>query len=300
MEEVPNFPTLLNHNMIGSSSSSNMVPGEEAEAAGGLILHQHHQHGTNTSNPAQTDHHPETRHALTGPRQIRSTLYQLRDSNRVEVAIEHLTRLDQWLDMTVEDETRKTTAKRIVNYHGTTILLMALGQWKDRSKAFSGIAVHTLVNLSFLAPTTTLPLIANAGLHLILSTAKEYPEDYAVTSNSIGLLHNCAEYQMKNNNRNDDQDYAIQAASDECLDLVMETMKKWPSSSYHQERGCLYLYEMSKRNGTRRILLHDKSVCSLLVQTLEEHRDAISGDHQRVYQAAQLALFVYVSTPPSV
>lgn len=279
--------------------TSSMASHEEAEAAAGM----HHQHPATAINPqsdqTHQNHHQEARQdAAAGAQQTRSTLYQLRDASRIDSVLEQMTRLDQWLDMNVEDETRKKTALRIVNYHGTTIILMALQRWKKQSKAFSGVAMRCLVNLSFLAPSTT-PLIANAGLHLILSATQDYADNYAVTSNAIGLLHNCAEYQMKSRNDHDSAT-SEQVSSEDCLDLVIRTMKKWPTSSYHQERGCLYFYEMSKMPETRQLLLHDKGICSLLVQTLEAHRTSSNGENQRVYQAAQLALFVYVSSPPSV
>jgi hypothetical protein len=233
---------------------------DQAEAAAGLRINM-------TENSAMAED------------QLRSTLYTMRDCSTAEGAYESMVVLDQLLDSDVDMVVRKRTAERISRLNGVTTILVALAHWHVHSSDFSGVAMHCLVNMTYLTPKTV-PLIIHTGLRTIVLAAQHYPQDYAVSSNTVGLLHNCSEY---------DTEIRLQVSTEECLHIIVNSMSKWLGSSYHQERGCLYLFEMSRIEEAKSKLLREKRVCSLLAKALDHFRN----EDNAVYRAAQRTLMVY-------
>lgn len=239
---------------------------DQAEAAAGIV-----RKNRNSSSQAMTEV------------QLRAILDKLRDSKSPEAAYESMVVLDQLLDTNhVTMQIRKQTAQRITRMYGVTTILVSLAHYyhgKNSNSDFTGVAIHFLVNMTYLSPPT-IPLIVYSGLRTILAAANDYPLDYVVSSNTVGLLHNCSEY---------DADVRLQVSTEECLDMVVNAMSKWSGSSYHQERGSVYLYEMSRMHETKVKLLREKRVCSLLANTLDQFRN----QENPAFRAAQRTLKVY-------
>eukprot|EP00980_Cylindrotheca_fusiformis_P005568 scaffold1183_cov114-Cylindrotheca_fusiformis.AAC.1 len=253
----------MNRHMQPSASAAAVVVAiqDQAEVAAG-IASQHQQHNASI---------------LTAD-QLRRTLNNLRDAKTSEDAHASMLVLDQALDS--HAVLRKQTAERISNLYGVSTILVTFTRMYSQDSDFCGVVIHFLVNMTYLLPNT-IPLIVAAGLRTVQLAATTYPKDYVVSSNTVGLLHNCSEY---------DHDIRLEVSKDSCLDIVVRAMLRWPTSSYHQERGSLYFYEMSLVPKARKTLLEEKNVCSILANALDHFRNV---DNTGVFQTAQRTLMVF-------
>eukprot|EP00547_Thalassionema_nitzschioides_P008303 CAMPEP_0194227912 /NCGR_PEP_ID=MMETSP0156-20130528/43102_1 /TAXON_ID=33649 /ORGANISM="Thalassionema nitzschioides, Strain L26-B" /LENGTH=360 /DNA_ID=CAMNT_0038960409 /DNA_START=114 /DNA_END=1195 /DNA_ORIENTATION=+ len=112
----------------------------------------------------------------------------------------------------------------------------------------------------------------------ILATAKMYETKYSVIMEVLTLLCNIAEQA--------DDGIKEEISTDECIDVVLEAIRRWPDKDLMIRRGCKYLCKISEVDGVKG-RLRKKHSLSILGTVLEKNYDS---EDEGAYQAANEAL----------
>eukprot|EP00980_Cylindrotheca_fusiformis_P012310 scaffold3015_cov122-Cylindrotheca_fusiformis.AAC.5 len=218
-------------------------------------------------------------------KQINDMLRKLRRAATVDMAIEAIREIYKPLNTESEKSMRRDAASKIARFDGVGNSLIALEKWYTESQEFSYLVFQLLIRITFFVPSTKSFIVNSGGISTIVDAVKQHEEsdDYLFKSSALGLLCNLSL---------DVEDHTkAEVASEECVDLVIETMKRWPEKEYAQKRGCIYFYEVGQLDEVHD-LLHEKRVGLLFLDTLDRFR----GSNKDVYKWASQALVVYAKS----
>ncbi|KAL3942421.1 MAG: hypothetical protein SGBAC_003380 [Bacillariaceae sp.] len=218
-------------------------------------------------------------------KEINEMLRKLRRAANVEEATVALKALYKPLDQSSEKNLRKDSADKIARFDGVGNSLIALEKWHAQSQEFSYMTFQLLIRISFFVPSTKTFIVNSGGILTIIEAVRAHEEngaqdEYLFKSSALGLLTNLSL----------EVDDAIKAevASEECLDLVLECMKRWPEKEYAQKRGCIYFYEVGQIDEVKD-MMHEKRVGMPIIDALDRFRDS----NKDVWKWASQALVVY-------
>mmetsp|Transcript_39375 Transcript_39375/g.95304 ORF Transcript_39375/g.95304 Transcript_39375/m.95304 type:complete len:256 (+) Transcript_39375:128-895(+) len=217
-------------------------------------------------------------------KEINEMLRKLRRANSVEEATDALKALYKPLDQSSEKALRKDSAEKIARFDGVGNSLIALEKWHTQSQEFSYMTFQLLIRISFFVPTTKTFIVNSGGVLTIIEAVKAHEEgpqdDYLFKSSALGLLTNLS--------LEVDDIIKAEVASEECVDLVLECMKRWPEKEYAQKRGCIYFYEVGQIDEVKD-LMHEKRVGVPIIDALDRFRER----NKDVHKWAMQALVVY-------
>lgn len=218
-------------------------------------------------------------------KQVNDMLRKLRRANNIEKAIEAIKELYKPLDTESEKTMRKDAAYKIAQFDGVGNSLIALEKWHAESQEFSYLVFQLLIRITFFVPSTKSFIVNSGGISTVIDAVRQHDEtsDYLFKSSALGLLCNLS--------LEVDDPAKIEVASPECVDLVVETMKRWPDKEYAQKRGCIYFYEVGQMEEVKD-MLHEKRVGMLFMDALDNFR----GTNKDVQKWASQALIVYAKT----
>jgi hypothetical protein len=215
-------------------------------------------------------------------KQVNDMLRKLRRAGSIEQAIEAVKELYKPLDTESEKELRRDAAHKIAQFDGVGNSLIALEKWHAQSQEFSYLVFQLLIRITAFVPSTKTFIVNSGGISTIIDAVRQHDEsDYLFKSSALGLLCNLS--------LEVDDPAKVEVASEECVDLVIETMKGWPEKEYAQKRGCIYFYEVGQIDEVKD-LLHKKRVGLQILDALDNFRGASNKD---VHKWASKALLVY-------
>eukprot|EP00980_Cylindrotheca_fusiformis_P013209 scaffold3359_cov123-Cylindrotheca_fusiformis.AAC.13 len=208
-------------------------------------------------------------------------LRALRDSSNVQEATDSVKELARITDSRFIQDTheRGRVANGIVRHSGVAVLIVALEKWHKESANFSYYAVVVLVSISKFGAKSCRS-IAKIGCKTVLDTAKTYEDDFFMRANILALLQNLSNV----------KDTAIkeEVASSECIDCVVETMKKWPMDSFIQSCGCDYFARIGNLDGMP-MLFKNKKIGFLIGEVFDNFLEV---NDDSVYESAKKAAIV--------
>ena len=102
----------------------------------------------------------------------------------------------------------------------------------------------SLQQICMFVDSTKEVIVKIGGIETLIGAAIKYPNDYFVRSNTIGLLRIFAWNESTKRH----------VATEECTNMVMDTMKHWPSKEYIQEIGCKYFIRILEMKDVRQKL----------------------------------------------
>ena len=150
----------------------------------------------------------------------------------------------------------KENAEKIVRLDGHRTILVALSRWAPlfdghSSAEFCSLAISALVDISNNVKKVSRSIV-NIGLQTILEAAKKHKNNKCVSNNTVALLGNLALFD-KYKSTND-------VATEECIDIVMKTMKKLPADKFAQFAGCRYSQNIFSQMASKNVSKTNKFV----------------------------------------
>jgi len=212
--------------------------------------------------------------------EIDNLLRNLRNSNTIGESVKAMKTLRDLVATAkvTDEEESKAAAETITRLDGVGTIIVALKEWHTQSTDFCRYALGSLCNITCHVPTSKQSIVRIGGIKTILAASKKGCDK--CLANAVGVLGNIAKVE--------DGKYLEEVATDECIDVVMKKMKKWPNDTYIQECGCNYFFYIREVDGIKS-KLRSKNICSLLKNVV----DNFHGKDQNVYQYAKEALDVY-------
>jgi hypothetical protein len=175
-------------------------------------------------------------------------------------------------------------AEAITRWNGCGAILMAVKDWSEENE-FSSKALRSLVLITANVPKSKQIIVELGGIRTMLLVAERHSTDYFIRSNAVGLLHNISSGVEESIKR--------ETASEECIDLVIQTMKHWCSDVYTQKRGMKYFLKIGRVDDSQITLtLHKKRVGILFLNAMDKFRNS----NPEVKKIAQDALMMYASS----
>jgi hypothetical protein len=227
---------------------------------------ENHRNGTSTSTTTASPLKTNSPKPSAAGDQVRSVLRDLRTSQTIEKALEAIKNLYSKLTSGEKKQINMKIAEAITQWNGCGAILMALKDWHSESHDFCCRSIRSLVLITANVPIAKKNVVELGGVRTILKAAEKYPTDYFLRSNSVGLLHNLG--------MGVDDTIRKEIASEECLDLVIQTMKHWPDDKYTQKRGIKYLLAIGRMDDEQATLtLQKKRVGLLFVNALDRFRN---------------------------
>ena len=160
---------------------------------------------------------------------------------------------------------------------GVAMILIALTRWYDKCEDMANLAIRSLVCITYYEDSSKQQL-ATIGISQILETANRYCESYSVRLHTVSLLGNLA---------CTGEEMAMEVATDECIDIVMETMKKWPEDPYSQRSGVRYLQYIGEIEVIKERVKQLK-VLSVLAHAADISRNGAEEDYKRACDTAKM------------
>lgn len=217
-------------------------------------------------------------------KEVNDLLRKLRRAPDIEQATAALKEIYKPLDQSSEKSMRKDSAWKIAQFDGVGNALVALEKWHTQSQEFSYMTFQLLIRISFFVPSTKTFIVNSGGVLTIIEAVRAHEEgaqdDYLFKTSALGLLTNLS--------LEVEDSIKAEVASEECVDLVMECMTKWPEKEYAQKRGCIYFYEVGQIDEVKN-MMHEKRVGTLIIDALDRFRDT----NKDVHKWASQALVVY-------
>jgi hypothetical protein len=229
---------------------------------------ENYRNGTSTSTTTSTTTFPLSSNSpkpnAAGDR-VRSVLRDLRTSQTSKMALQAIKNLYGMLTSGEKKQINIQIAEAITQWNGCGAILMALKDWHSESHDFCCRSIRSLVLITANVPIAKQKVVELGGVRTLLKAAEKHPTDYFLRSNSVGLLHNLG--------MGVDDAIRREVASEECLDLVIQTMKQWPDDKYTQKRAIKYLLAIGRMNDEQATLtLQKKRVGLLFVNALDRFR----------------------------
>lgn len=160
------------------------------------------------------------------------------------------------------DTTEKDTAEKLASSnYGVGALIRAIEKWHTRSSTFSKRAIGCLVQLTYFADSSMEFIVKTGGLETALAAAKKHSTKCMVRSHVLGLLINLANQEGTKRH----------VTSDECLTMVIDTMKRWPKDEFIQDGGSLYFYKLLQMKDMKP-KLREKKIGSILAAVIDNFR----------------------------
>lgn len=215
-------------------------------------------------------------------RQVEKKLRNLRDSKTVATATEAIKALFRKVGSDdVSAKKQEIAARTIVQWEGVGTILFALKDWHLQSSEFARLAIGTLTHLTYYFNEVQRVLVRFGGVNTMLDAAKKHDTVMLVRSNVVGLLSNFS--------ATDDYEAREEVATEECIEVVLETMKSWPNDNYVQTAGCDYFHNISVVDGMKTNLRNNKKICSIFGKIIDNFFDS----NDEVYEAAKSAFDMY-------
>ncbi|KAL3938771.1 MAG: hypothetical protein SGBAC_006380 [Bacillariaceae sp.] len=203
----------------------------DAESAKGTI-------GDATPNLLPASKSEEERVGPPTDSQLKNMLKGLQNSKTLAEADESIKALDMALDnRVVPDKTdRIHIADTITKLDGNHIIMEAMEKWQTQSSEIADVATCLMVALTQILPEAS-KAIAKVGLDNIVKTAKGKPNNYFLRGNVLALLLNLSTLE--------DETTKKAISTDSCIDVVVQTMQKWPDKAYIQKCGAGYFVRIN-------------------------------------------------------
>ena len=205
---------------------------------------------------------------------IKTMLRTLRDSTTASDAEDAMKDLYDAIN-----EEKKSVTKAIVEQHGVGIILVALAKWYKDSENVARVAIRSLVTITCYQSSTT-EHIATVGISQILTTANQNRDNLNIRQHTVSVLVNlvlaCTE-----------ETISSEVATDECIDMVMKTMKKWPEDPQIQRTGAKYFLIISKIE-TIRERANQARVLPVLANAVEVFRTGTKEHYRLACDAAKM------------
>ena len=209
--------------------------------------------------------------------EIKAMLCKLRDSKTASDAEDAMEALDGAVDE--KKSTAKSAAKLIVEQHGVGMILIALTKWYKEKKEVAKFAISSLLNITFYQKSSK-EQVAALGISQILATASRYSDDMCIQQYTVALLGNLANISI--------EETILEVATDECIDLVMETMKK-SEHPYTQRVGVSYLRNIGDTANIKE-RVKQANILSVLGNAADISRKGTKKD----YESASKAVKMYI------
>lgn len=119
------------------------------------------------------------------------------------------------------------------------------------------------------------------GIPTVLATAKKHKYVHRVIANVVGLLSNLVLSNVVDIRTKEE------VARDDCIDIVVESLKMWPDNRFTLRRGCKYIYNIAEVVGTKR-KLRGKGICSILGNVIDTYIDYDDDLYQKANKALDI------------
>lgn len=218
--------------------------------------------------------------------QVNKMLRDLRDSDTIDQAINAMDTVSAAIQRkNCDGERCNKVAKMIVSLDGVGTIHSALKDWHEQSEEFSETAIRCLISLTHLVKKLRTTIARIGGIKTILSIAKKHEENFIVRSRAVALLYYISHMH--------DNEMEEGVAADECTDLVLETMKKWPDDAYTHGAGCEYFHRIAELHNIKTKLRRD-GICVVLANGIKFFG---SDDilEENAYKASKKALNTYMA-----
>jgi hypothetical protein len=171
-----------------------------------------------------------------------------------------------------KDTPKKQFIQSIVESNGTVAIVVALEKWHNQSEEFSLLAIGVLVNIVFHDPESNSIIAGIGGIQTIFRVVKKYSESRLVTSDAVELFCSLAGHDGTRR----------EVATEECIDFVIHSMRKFPLDEDIQLEGCEYFIEIGKIEGIKD-RLREKKIGAVLGNALDNFRDDFSQQAMKSY-----------------
>ena len=114
---------------------------------------------------------------------------------------------------------------------------------------------------------------------------KQLANDLPLKSNAVGLLGSLSFSDISRH----------VVATEECIDFVLSTMKLYPNHTHMQKWGCIFIFQISKRDIEIKTFLEEKkNVITLLATIIDTFRNNNDGGGDTVIEKAKPALRLFL------
>eukprot|EP00980_Cylindrotheca_fusiformis_P011520 scaffold2708_cov119-Cylindrotheca_fusiformis.AAC.8 len=220
--------------------------------------------------------------------EVKNTLRMLRKSKGVREAsdaIMTLEKFDCYEDY--DEDARLSAAQTIFRNGGIGAILLAFEKYHSKSDCVAEYAIRTLVCVSNCVQESVTSIINFGGLQTAMAAATskklKLADHNGFRSHLIGLVANLSS--------TTDLEAKLEVATEDCVDFVISTMKKWPNDTYVQKEGCSYFLNISTLNQDIRTMVRGKRVLPIIGAAMET-----LGEDDRDYKIACQVMAKYAST----
>ena len=157
----------------------------------------------------------------------------------------------------------KDVGQKIVKENiGIGAIIRALEKWYQHSSKFTYHAIRLLASITVLSIESAQKFIATSGgVETVLAAVKRRSYELLINKEALMILLDLSACDT----------VVRRVARDECIDMVIKGMKRWPKDSCIQENSCKYFLGILKIEEVKAVL-HDKKLGSRFALAMDNFR----------------------------